>query len=243
MKEKIRFLDIFGRCKFHAKQRPFHAKQCTFHAKQCTFHGLSMVCPWSNFLKYKSHNSYSAQVFPSIFDCGDLYCNCGHLSSRPGQDAKKRPLWVKKHPFYKGCLRNVRGSLGYIYGCICHMLQYKETSQEKKLLTTGAEKTQPLKRPFWFHCNLICPVCVCVSMRFIWGMTERYTPNWERKYIPMHYIDVWSLVETGRLVLQQHFDTYCNNIWTIPLVSLTFCAQIHLLFAQIISKLSGRLRR
>ena len=42
---------MFGRCKFHAKQRPFHAKQCTFHAKQCTFHGLSMVCPWSNFLK------------------------------------------------------------------------------------------------------------------------------------------------------------------------------------------------
>ena len=51
-------------------------------------------------------------VFPSIFNCGDLYCNCGHLSSRPGQDAKKSPLWVKKHPFYKGCLRNVRGSLG-----------------------------------------------------------------------------------------------------------------------------------
>ena len=60
----------------------------------------------------KVTNSYSAQVFPSIFNCEDLYCNCGHLSSRPGQDAKKRPLRVKKHPFYKGRLRNVRGSLG-----------------------------------------------------------------------------------------------------------------------------------
>ena len=108
---------MFGRCKFRAKQRPFHAKQCTFHAKQCTFHGLSMVCPWSNFLKiWKSQihtNSYSAQVFPSIFNCGDLYCNFGHLSSRRGQDAKKRPLWVKKHPFCKGRLKNVRGSLGF----------------------------------------------------------------------------------------------------------------------------------
>ena len=109
---------MFGRCKFRAKQRPFHAKQCTFHAKQCTFHGLSMVCPWSNFLKiWKSQihtNSYSAQVFPSIFNCGDLYCNFGHLSSRRGQDAKKRPLWVKKHPFCKGRLKNVRGSLGQL---------------------------------------------------------------------------------------------------------------------------------
>ena len=76
---------------------------------------LSTVCPWFVhgliFWNIKVTNSYSAQVFPSIFNCGDLYCNCGHLSSRPGQDAKKRPLWVKKHPFYKGCLRNVRGSL------------------------------------------------------------------------------------------------------------------------------------
>ena len=63
----------------------------------------------------KVTNSYSAQVFPKIFNCGDLYCNFGHLSSRPGQDAKKRPLWVKKRPFCKGRLKNVRGSLGYIY--------------------------------------------------------------------------------------------------------------------------------
>ena len=77
---------------------------------------LSTVCPWFVhgliFWNIKVTNSYSAQVFPSIFNCGDLYCNCGHLSSRPGRDAKKRPLWVKKHPFYEGCLRNVRGSLG-----------------------------------------------------------------------------------------------------------------------------------
>ena len=64
MKENIRFFDIFGRCKFHAKQRPFHAKQCTFHAKQCTFHGLSMVCPWSNFLKYKTHKFVLSASFP-----------------------------------------------------------------------------------------------------------------------------------------------------------------------------------
>ena len=63
----------------------------------------------------KVTNSYSAQVFPSIFNCGDLYCNCGHLSSRPGQDAKQRPLWVKKHPFCKGPLKKVRGSLGILW--------------------------------------------------------------------------------------------------------------------------------
>ena len=89
---------------------------------------LSTVCPWFVhgliFWNIKVTNSYSAQVFPSIFNCGDLYCNCGHLSSRPGQDAKKRPLWVKKHPFYKGCLRNVRGSLGEIFFWNNYSLSY-----------------------------------------------------------------------------------------------------------------------
>ena len=65
----------------------------------------------------KVTNSYSAPVFPSIFNCGDFYCNCGHLSSRPGQDAKQRPLWVKKHPSCKGRLKNVRGSLGRSFAC------------------------------------------------------------------------------------------------------------------------------
>ena len=83
-----------------------------------------------------STNSYSAQVFPSIFNCGDLYCNFGHLSSRPGQDAKKRPLWVKKHPFCKGHLKNVRGSLG------CGLLSIGKQSIRKLCRMSGHLKVK-----------------------------------------------------------------------------------------------------
>ena len=121
---------------------------------------LSTVCPWFVhgliFWNIKVTNSYSAQVFPSIFNCGDLYCNCGHLSSRPGRDAKKRPLWVKKHPFYEGCLRNVRGSLGEGFhwkpGCNALLLSFEraKASLAQGFLLLGATKmTKTTSPPKW----------------------------------------------------------------------------------------------
>ena len=135
---------------------------------------LSTVCPWFVhgliFWNIKVTNSYSAQVFPSIFNCGDLYCNCGHLSSRPGQDAKKRPLWVKKHPFYKGCLRNVRGSLGNIY-IIVRRFSQMSLDLKSGVLALSHEPTSRASR----KCNslllLVLVLRVVLALRrMIWDL-------------------------------------------------------------------------
>ena len=120
---------------------------------------LATVCPWFVhgliFWNMKVTNSYSAQVFPSIFNCGDLYCNCGHLSSRPGQDAKQRPLWVKKHPFCKGRLKNVRGSLGDIFETGINMMVKNSwdfflfTIKQKPISLNTCERGQP--RSLWIQ--------------------------------------------------------------------------------------------
>ena len=114
---------------------------------------------------------------------------------------------------------------------------------EKKLL--GAEKNTTLEKAVLVSLQFDLP-CVCVCRCGLYGEWLSAIHPIENENIPIHYIDVWSLVETGtigiqlwnrwqcrwtlyktdkckqvltcfnanRLVLQQHFDTYCNNIWT-----------------------------
>ena len=54
----------------------------------------------------------------------------------------------------------------YIWLYLPHATIQRNVPEKNTLLTRGVKKTQPLKRPFWFHRNLICPclVCVCVCV-------------------------------------------------------------------------------